>query len=121
MAGIRNLILQSVEPVAARRAMMQAIYRQSDYWRETLARCIRDECRHVYLFVTHIEGDISTFLYSGEKPETLAALPAFLGQGPAVGCYEGEQDLTDDPTLGYYRVSMFDIGTDVVAALKSNG
>jgi hypothetical protein len=121
MAAMRSLVAYGLAVASAEEIVARMVEHQPDEWERTLQRCAREETSRIRLFVVWNDiRDFTTFLYSGDKEETVAYLFRTLGEVTSGAFVNDIGSIADTTTEveGYNKVSCFDIGREVCAAVR---
>lgn len=109
-AATRSLEAHGLLPGAAANMIRATRSVQGPEWKRILERCGRGEVSRIYVVaVSH--GDaapVTAFVYAPGEEDNIRHVIEFVSQGP-IGA--------DDPKLGYYPVSAFDVGPEVKKAV----
>lgn len=121
-AAVKSLTGYGLTAVTAAEIIARIVLSQPQEWTRTLDRCATGEAGRVYLFVIWNDvHDFTTFLYSGNQDSTVAYLFKALGEvasGEWVAENADPSDATPAGVEAYNKVACFDIGKELVAAVK---
>lgn len=122
MAAVRSLTGYGVTAVSANEIISRMEDTQPDEWARTLQRCANGEANRVRLFVVWNDvRDFTTFLYSGDQDSTVAYLFRTLAEVQSGELVSEDADLSDATPAeveGYNKVACFDIGKELIAAVR---